>query len=64
MIRILKFIGTTVLLTGIAFALLKAFGGDPFAILEWAGSWFLEAVTRIADWLSGNSTFQKVTEAP
>lgn len=42
-------------------AIFRAFNYDPFGVFDWAFSWAKEIVMNIADWLSGNRTFQKFT---
>lgn len=49
---------------GLLYALLRAFNWDVFVLVDWAWSWIVSIVTSIADFFSGNDTFQKVTKAP
>lgn len=62
--RIIKNIIWGILLSGLMYALLRAFNYDPFAIVEWAWNGIFSIVTRIADFLTGNAAFQEVTKAP
>lgn len=53
-----------ILLIGLAMALLRAFDWDIFGIIEWIWSGASKLVTAVADFFTGNATFQKVTKAP
>lgn len=53
-----------VFICGLGLALLRAFDYDPFALIQWIWDWFVVVVTKIADFFTGNGTFQKATKAP
>lgn len=63
-VRILMKIFWILICLGLAYALLRTFNWDPFALLEWAWNWIVSIVTRIADFFTGNAAFQKATKAP
>lgn len=63
-IGFLKQAGLFILLAGLVIALLRVFNWDPFGILEWAWQWIQTIVYGIADFLTGNDTFRKITEKP
>jgi len=64
MMRFIKNVFIFIVAAGVIVALLKMFGGDPFAVLEWAWSWVISFIDRISDWLSGNYYFQKAASSP
>jgi hypothetical protein len=53
-----------VLYCGLGLALLKIFNYDPFGVVGWVWDWFVKIVTSIADFLTGNEAFRKITSKP
>lgn len=49
---------------GFIVAIGQAFGGDPFAVIEWLVGRGLDMIGAIADWFSSNETFKDVTKEP
>jgi putative flippase GtrA len=49
---------------GFGLAVLRVFNYDPFGVVDWLFSWASNIIGRIADFFSGNETFQKATRKP
>ena len=62
MFGILKTIGYAILICGLGLAILRLFGGDPFAAINWALHEFWKAVEGVANIFSHSKTFQKATK--
>lgn len=60
----IKQIAIFVISAGLALALLKVFGGDPFAIIEWAIEWIWHLILKVRDLFLGSETFKEVTKKP
>lgn len=52
------------LMAGILLAVLKVFNYDPFGVVDWIWSWIVNIVNGIADFLTGNQAFRRVTSKP
>lgn len=62
--RIIMNIFWGILLIGLSIALLRAFNWDVFGIVNWIWNIASKIVYAVADFFSGNETFQNVTKAP
>lgn len=49
---------------GLLLALMRAFGWDIFSIIEWVFGWFSAVVNAVADFFSGNASFQRAVQEP
>jgi hypothetical protein len=49
---------------GLLLAIMKAFGWDIFALIEWAFSWVSTVINAVADFFMGNPSFQKAVQEP
>lgn len=61
--KILRALGWMVLL-GFVVALLRAFDFDPFGIIDWVFGLTGRIIGAIADFFSGNTYFQALTNRP
>lgn len=52
---------TFVIVAGLLIALLARFDWDILAVLEWIGSFIVDAVLTVANFFAGNRTFQRLT---
>lgn len=50
----------TLIVVGLAIAILRVFGWDPIAALLWVADKLWEIVNQIADWFTGNGTFRSL----
>lgn len=64
MFRFLGRVLLGILVTGLIYALLRAFNFDLFGLFDWAIAWVLDVLTKVSDLFSSNPTFQKAVEAP
>lgn len=53
-----------IVVTGLIFALLRAFNFDLFGLFDWVIGWAIGIITSVSDFFSGNPTFQKIVESP
>lgn len=62
-----KFIGKVlmgIVVSGLIYAIFRAFNFDLFAVFDWAIAGAINVLNTVSDFFSGNATFQKVVEAP
>lgn len=64
MFRFLGKVLMGILITGLIYAILRAFNFDLFGVFDWFIGWAIDLITRVSDFFSSNPTFQKVVEAP
>lgn len=56
---VLRIVGA-ILVLGLLYAVLAAFGYDLFSIIGWVFQWFWSAVKNVGEWFLGNDTFRDV----
>lgn len=64
MFRMIGKIVGWIVMAGLIWALLRAFNWDLFGLFNWIWTWGTSLITSVADFLSGNATFQKIVETP
>lgn len=49
---------------GVLWAVLRQFDYDPFAVVEWVWNAFVSVITKIADFFSQSTWFQRIFSKP
>lgn len=64
MIRTIGKVIGWIVIAGLALALLRAFNFDVIGVIQWAFNWIWGAIMTVADFLTGNPTFQRAVDSP